>query len=156
VGQRWLRLTAMRWLGDVERIVQFLGLPHPNQQALVAEMVVPALHANRNLRELLADRLVSILRSPEAAPGAHDGYARVVQEALAEECNQRLTVAELAAWLERGSPSAQATAAHLLASRRDAVGELGLERLAAIAQHDLAKVRAAARTLVRSEERRVG
>ena len=59
-----------------------------------AEHVVPALHANRQLRERLADRLVAILRSPEAAPGVHDGYARVVQEALVEECNQRLTVAE--------------------------------------------------------------
>ena len=64
-------LARAGWkIGDVERIVQFLGLPHPNQQALVAEMVVPALRTNRALRELLAERIVAILRSPEPAGGA--------------------------------------------------------------------------------------
>src|SRR5207249_11141363 len=119
LGQRWLRLSAMHWLGDVERIVLFLGLPHPNQQALVVEMVVPALAANRSLRELVADRIVAVLRGPEPAPAAHEGYRRVAEEALTEECNQRLTVAELAQWLERGSGSAQLTAARLRAARRD-------------------------------------
>jgi hypothetical protein len=152
LGQRWLRLTAMHWLGNVDRIVRFLALPHPNQRALVAELVIAALHTNRDLRELLAPRLLALLGETEPSPGAHDGYARVVQEALAEECNAHLTVAELARWLEHGSPSAQIAAGHLLAVRPGAVAELGLDRLARLTQHEMVAVRSAAQGLLRKAD----
>jgi hypothetical protein len=152
LGQRWLRLTAPLWLRSTERMAAWLGLPHPNQRALVAELAIPVLLGNGDLRALLADRLIALLQQPEAAPGQHDGYARVIDEALVAECNSRLSVAALGRWLEHGSPAAQTAAARLLAARRDALAELGLERLAQIAQHELASVRAAAHSLLWAAE----
>src|SRR5262249_21398686 len=49
-----------------------------------------------------------------------------------------------------GSPTAQAIGGDLLGRRPDAVAELGLERLGAPAQHEIAAVRAAAHRLFRS------
>jgi hypothetical protein len=150
LGQRWLRLTAMHWLKDVDLIAAFLELPLPNQRALVVELVVPTLLANSELRQGLATRLIQALESPEPFPGAHEGPARVIGEALFMECNAQLSVRQLVHWLEKGSPAAQTVAGDLLAARKDTVAELGLERLTGIAQHELATVRAAAHKLLRS------
>jgi hypothetical protein len=93
--------------------------------------------------------LLSLLRAAEPAPGAHDVYARVAREALAEEMGALLSVPELLAMVTGGSPPAQAMAGDLLGRRPEAVAHLGLEGLAALANHEVAAVRAAAHALLR-------
>lgn len=148
LGQRWLRLTAHLWLRDVDRMIDFLGIRQPNIRALVAELVSGVLLDNPPLRQELAGRLLTILHSPEPEEGAYAGYADVVQHALAEEMLQRVSIAELANWIAQKSAAVQMMAAELLRQRADAVSELGLERLTALAQHELAAVRAAAHALL--------
>jgi len=150
LGQRWLRLTAHLWLKDTSLIVDFLAATNPNIKAMVVELTISALHHDPDLRRPLAERIVDMLRTPEPSPGAHDGYAQLVREALVAEANALLTVAELADWIARGAPAVKAMAGHLLRHRPDAVRELGLERLADLAQHEMVAVRQAAHALIRS------
>lgn len=150
IGQRWLRLTAHLWLQEPDRILDFLGIPQQNLRALVVEAVVGYLRPHAELRQTLAPRLLTILNSPEAFPGEHTGYAAVVQEVLTAEFARLITVSELADLLAGGSDAVKIMASELLRRRPDAAAELGLERLAALAQHELAAVRSAAFALIRS------
>jgi hypothetical protein len=152
VGQRWLRLTTSLWTRDPERIAAFLTVPDAATRALAAELTVTHLGPDQSLRQTLAERLLAILRAPEATEGAHEGCARVAREVLAEELGSLLTVPELIALVSGGSPSAQAVAGELLGHRPEAVTELGLERITALAQHQIAAVRSAAQALIRLAE----
>ena len=150
LGQKWLRLTAHLWLKDVDRILDFLGIVPQNIRAMVTEMAVGALADSPELRQPLAERIVTILRNPEAFPDEHAGYARVAREALLEEFAKLVSVADLAIWLAKGSTAVKTMAAEMLKHRPDSVGELGLERISALAQHELIAVRSAAHSLIRS------
>src|SRR5262249_59041560 len=83
-------------------------------------------------------RVLSLLRIPETAPGQHDGYGQLAQEALADELGTLLSTADLTAWIASGSPAAKAVAARLLRLRPEAALALGLERLTALAPHEIA------------------
>jgi hypothetical protein len=150
VGQRWLRLTAHLWLRDPGLILDFVGNPNANLRALVVELAAGALRDDAARRQELARRVADLLRAPEAAPGAHDGPVELAREVLPQELSALLGMAELAAWIARGAPAVKALAGHLLQLRPDAVEELGLERLTALAQHEVAAVRAAAHALLRA------
>jgi HEAT repeat protein len=150
IGQRWLRLTAHRWLRDPDLILGFVASPNANLRALVVEMAAGALRDDPALRQEVARRLAELFRTPEGVPGAHEGPAQLARDVLSEELGALVSVAELAAWIARGSPALKALAGHLLRRRPDAVDELGLERLAALAQHEVAAVRAAAHALLRA------
>ncbi len=152
VGERWLRLTAALWAADPVRILALLTSKHPETRALVVEMTRGKLGREPELRRQLAPLVLAALQQPEAAPGIHDTLAQVVRESLTAELQALLTVPQLADWVARGSPSALALAGYLLASRPEAVRELGLERLTALAQHDVAAVRAAAHALLWSAQ----
>jgi hypothetical protein len=150
LGRRWLRLTAPLWTRDQEWVVVFLAFPDAETAALAAELASETLRAHLEMRRALAGRLLALLRAPEASPGTHDVYARVSREALAEEMGALLGVPELLAMITGGSAPAQALAGDLLGRRPEAVTQLGLEGLAALAQHEVASVRAAAHALLRS------
>jgi hypothetical protein len=74
----------------------------------------------------------------------------VVREGLVSEFAQLVSVGELAAWIAGGPDSVKVMAGDLLRRRADAVSELGLEQLTALAGHELVAVRAAAHALLRS------
>lgn len=150
LGQRWLRLTAHLWLNDPERIIDFLGIQPPNIRALVVELTVSALEHQPALRQTLAERILPILRAPEAFEGAQGGYAAVAGQALAAEFARLVGVSELADWIASRPDTVKVAAGELLRQRGDAVRELGVERVAALAGHELVTVRAAAHALLRS------
>ncbi len=150
MGKRWVRLTAPVWTRDAERIVAFLGAANADMRALVIELARSALHQLPEVRQQLALRLLTILRRPEGTPGVHEGYGQLARLAVLDELGAVLSLDDIMALVTVGSPSAQAVGGELLARRADAVAELGLERLVAMAGADIAHVRAAAHHLIRS------
>ncbi len=150
LGRRWLRLTAPLWTRDQEWVLVFLAFPDAVTASLAAELAAESLRDRPAIRRALAVRLLALLRVAEASPGTHDVYSRVGREALAEEMGALLGVPDLLSMITSGSPPAQALAGVLLGRRPEAVAQLGLEGLAALAQHEVAAVRAAAHALLRS------
>ncbi|MCI0458037.1 MAG: hypothetical protein L0Z62_13820 [Gemmataceae bacterium] len=150
VGLRWLRLTAKLWAGNPERIVSFLSSKQPQTRAVVLDMVRSRLGKEPELRERLARLVLAALEKPEPAPGVHATLADTARDLLTAELQALLSVAQLTDWIARGSPVAKALAGHLLGLRPEAVRELGLERIVALAQHEIAAVRAAAHSLLQS------
>jgi hypothetical protein len=150
MGMRWVRLTAPVWTRDAERIADFLGAAHVDMRALVVELARNALRQLPEVRQQLALRLLVILRQPEPAPGAHEGFGQLARLALLDELDAVLSLDEIVTLVAAGSPSAQSIAGELLGRRPEAVTELGLERLVALAQHEIVAVRAAAHRLIRS------
>jgi hypothetical protein len=150
LGQKWLTQTVAFWITDAGKITRLLDLPHAVTRDAVVEMVLAFLGPDPALRETLAKRVLNALRYPESMPGAHEGYARIARELLAEELSKLVTVTELMALLEKGSPSAKAVAGQLLGRNANAVAELGLEKIAALAEHEHAAVRDAAHVLIRA------
>lgn len=150
LGQRWLRLTADLWTGEAGRILAFLLSKQPETRALVLDLARGRLGKDLELRGRLARLVLGVLEGPEPAPGVHATLADVAQDLLAADLQGLLTVAQLADWIARGTPVAKALAGHLLGLRSEAVRELGLERIVALAQHEIAAVRAAAHRLLRS------
>jgi hypothetical protein len=152
LGQRWLKLTAALWLVEPDRIMDFLGAADPGTRNLVLELSIPALVRDQVLRQALAVRLLPLLRGPETVAGIHETYVRLVREALAEELGALLSVSELIDLIARGTPGAKAVAGVLLGRRPEAVAELGLEQITALAQNEVVSVRRAAHALIRSAE----
>jgi HEAT repeat protein len=154
LGRSWLRLAAPRWTRDQEWVLVFLGFPDAATAALAAELAAERLRGDPNMQRALAARLLALLRAPEPGPGAHDVYARVAREALAEEMGALLSIPELLAMVTGGSPPVQAIAGDLLGRRPEALDHVGLEGLAALAGHEVAAVRAASHALMRSATQR--
>jgi hypothetical protein len=150
LGRRWLRLTAPLWTRDQEWVLVFLAFPDAETASLAAELAAESLRDRPAIRQALAVRLLALLLVPEASPGTHDVYSRVGREALADEIGSLLGVPDLLTMITGSSPPAQALAGVLLARRPEAVAQLGLEGLAALAQHEVAAVRAASHALLRS------
>ncbi|MBL8798643.1 MAG: hypothetical protein JNM56_32410 [Planctomycetia bacterium] len=150
LGMRFLRLCAALWTRQPERIVEFLGKPHPELRELVLELVLPVLAGDAALRRALAERVLAMLCQPEVTEGAHEGLGILARAALQRELAALLDVPQLADLILRGSPAAQSLAGELLQHRPEAIAELGLERLVALAQHAVAAVRLGAHALLRS------
>ncbi len=149
-ARRWVRATAPTWTRDAERILHFVGVAHPLLRPLVVELAVDALRGLPDVRRTLALVLVQTLRKPEPQPGAHEGPALLARLVLLGELEQLLTLDDVMGLVAGGSPSAQAIGGELLGLRPDAVEQLGLDRLAALAQHEIAAVRAAAHKLLKA------
>jgi HEAT repeat protein len=150
LGQRWLRLTAHLWLRAPERILAFLAVGNANLRAFVVELTAGALADQPALRQELARQMVALLRGAELTADTQDGCLQLTREMLAAEVSGLVSVAELADWIGRGTPTLQMLAGHLLRGRPEAVDALGLERLTALAQHEVAVVRRAAHALLRA------
>lgn len=149
LGLKWLRLTAPLWMEDVSRIVAFLRAPDGPTRALAAEVVserAPSMGAE--IRRALTEAILAALRSPEATPGDHDAIGRVARAALLDDLAGLLDVAEILRMIVSGSAAAKAVAGDVLARRKGALDELGIERVIALAQNEVLAVRAAARSLI--------
>jgi hypothetical protein len=155
LGRNWLRQTAPLWANDPARALAFLELPDGVSRAIAADLLIAHLGADPQVRRTLADGVLARLRAAEPSEGAHEALSRVAREALADELNARLTVADLAKMVSHGSPAAQAMAGALLGRRPEALAELGLERVAELAGHEIAAVRAAAHQLIRAAHDRL-
>lgn len=150
MAHRWIRLTAPLWTRDISQTIAFLRVPDAATRVLVAELLTTHLAAApAELRRALAETLVAAFRLAEATPGEHDILAQVARGALLPEIDAQLTLGDLMHFITAGSLGAKAVAGDLLARRPEALAELGMERVVALAQHDVAAVRAAAHALVR-------
>ena len=154
LGRRWLRQTAPLWTRDQEWVLVYLGCPDSETASLAAELASPALGEGPEMRQALAGRLLDLLRQPESSPGAHDVYARVAREALSVEMGALLSLSDLIAMVTEGTPPVQTLGGDLLGRRPDAIDHLGLEGLAALAEHEVASVRKAAHDLMRRDAER--
>ncbi|MGE3819286.1 MAG: HEAT repeat domain-containing protein [Isosphaeraceae bacterium] len=154
LGRRWLRLAAPLWTSDQEWVLIFLAFPDAETASLAGELAARSLRDHPAMRRALAARLLDRLRAPEPSPGAHDVYARLAGDALAEETSALLSVPDLVLLCETGSPPLQALAGKLLSHRPEAVAHLGAEGLVELAGHEIADVRLAAHGLIRSNVER--
>jgi len=146
----FLARAAPAWTADTDRTMAWLVLPDAALRAAVAMHTVAALdEADPWHRRELAERVLAALQAPETVEGDHDGLARVAREGLAAELTAVLSLDEVLALLHRGSPSVQGLAGALLPGYPEAAGVLGPVRVAAMARHDVAAVRAGAFGLIR-------
>jgi hypothetical protein len=150
LGQKWLRQTLPFWIGDADKMIRLLDLPHAAAREVVVELILTHLGPDPALRQTLSKRILSIFREPESVPGIHEGYARVARELLLDDLAELLSVNELMALLDKGSPSAKALSGLVLGRKANAVEELGLEKITSLAEHDLVAVRATAHALIRA------
>src|SRR5262249_17725306 len=127
----------------------FLSVAHPTLRPLVIELAADHLRNLPDVRKLLALRMLQLFRTKEARPGAHEAPAMLARLALLVELATVLTLDEVLALVAGGAPSGQAAGGELVGRRPAAIHELGLERLAALAQHEIAAVRAASHKLLR-------
>src|SRR5205814_974488 len=93
--------------------------------------------------------MLQLLRRPENKPGDHEPFAQLARLILLGEMDAVLTLDDVLSLVAGASPSAQSIGGELLGRRPDAIGELGTERLTALAQHEIVAVRVAAHTLLR-------
>ncbi len=150
LGQRFLATTAALWTVDLDRAMRFLGAADASTRTVAAGLVVASLdEADQWHRRELAERLLAVLQTAEPTPGAHEGYARVARDGLAEEFANMLGVDELMAMVAKGSPAAQAVGGTVLGHKPEALKALGLPRVLAMALHDVAAVREAAHGMIR-------
>lgn len=149
VGLTWLRAAAPQWARDPARALSYLALPAPDARALAAELLVQAIPSlDPEARLALARGILAVLREPEPTEGAHTAPAQVAREALSAELDVLLDVAGMMVLVERGSVSAKTVGGLLLGRRKNALAELGLPRVLALADHEVASVRAAAHALL--------
>lgn len=153
LGQQWLRTTAPLWLKEVDRIIDFLELPHPNTRAMVAEFVAGAVATNSELRDKLVPRIIAILRAPETSTDFQSSLVNLIQLALVDDVNQRLSPPNIADLVQSSSIPVSLLAAQLLASRSDTLESLGTSAIVDMAQHDYVKVRQAAFTILQSRQK---
>jgi hypothetical protein len=149
LGQRFLTATASQWTTDIDRVMRFLGNSDASTRTVAAGLVLASLDdADLWHRRELAERILAVLHSGEATHGAHEGYARVARDGLAEEMANLLDIEELMAMVSKGSPAAQTVAGAVLGRKPGALTALGLPRVLAMALHDVAIVRESARAMI--------
>jgi hypothetical protein len=149
LGRSWLRQSSRFWTQDAEWVVLFSTSGDPNTSLLAAELAADGLRGDREMRLVLATRLLDLLQQPEAQPGSIDAYALIARDALLEDIDALLDLDALIHLILTGPPQAQAIGGELLARRPEAAEKLGLEGLAQLAEHEIAAVRAATHALLR-------
>jgi hypothetical protein len=148
-GHRWLQQSAKLWVNNPARVMAWIILPDGPTRVLVADLVIHGPRPNSDVRAILADAALNLLRGPEPTPGLYESLARMAVALLSDELNRRLTLRQLTAMIATGSAAAQMVAGHLLARRPAALAELGLEYVATLGGHAVASVRVAAHELLR-------
>jgi hypothetical protein len=150
LGQRFLALTAPQWTKDIERTMTYLGASDAGVRSVAAGLVTAALdECDTWYRRELTERILGKLQTPEPTPGAHEGYARVARDGLADDLANVLNLDELMAMVSKGSPAAQAVGATVMGKKPEALKTLGMPRVVLMAQHELAAVRESARAMIR-------
>ncbi len=152
MGERWLRLTAPLWTGNLEQIVTWLAMGQAATRALATQLTVAALRTDAALRPALAKYILDLFLKAQVTDDTADGFVTVAREVLLDDLDPLLSLEELIAWIGRGPEATLAIAGELLGRRRDPLTDLGLERLVFLAQHDIATVRAGAHRLIRGAE----
>ncbi|MEM9194796.1 MAG: HEAT repeat domain-containing protein, partial [Myxococcota bacterium] len=146
----WLTATAPVWARDPARTLRYLLAEDSMVRRRVAEALIPVLASiDVAARAELANAIFEKLTTEEPEPGRYSALARVGGEALSSELEGRLGPKALMEWIQRGSGSAKQLAGMLLGKRKDALEIVGLAGLAALGDHEVAAVRAAAQHIVR-------
>lgn len=150
LGVRWLQTTATLWAADETRLWTCLLAPDPRLRAAAVQIAAPRVAAAaEGLRERLVDRLLAALAHDEPQPGAHAALIVLAREALAPELERRFDLEGLLAAIRDGRVGLKQVAGFLLGRREGALARIGVEGLVALANHELAAVRAAGHSIVR-------
>jgi hypothetical protein len=146
----WLEQTARLWARDPQWCGVMLTLSQPVARETAATLAIAALAgASTEERAAVARALLERIAQGEPVAGAHDACARVAIESLAAEMATLTSLDVLVRWLEAGSNAMKSVAALLLGRREGGYDALGLPKLAAMARHELAAVRAGALAVLR-------
>jgi hypothetical protein len=147
--RRWLDDSGSLWAVDPDRLLRYAECRHGGVRAFAMERAVQALRAApAERRQELARQILERLRAGEPEVGLHAPLARLAATALAGEIEALLDTAELLELIRTGSNPAKELAGALLARRPDALELLGLEGVVALADHEVAAVRAASHAML--------
>lgn len=147
VVHAWLAQTAVLWSADAERVVRYLQVEIGSTQALVVELAAKHL-TDPSVRIQLAREVLAQLRDPQAA--RLEGMAQFARSVLGDDLNEMIDAKELLGMLVSESAAATSVAAELLSRRPNALVELGLPRVATLAEHHMLAVRLAAHQLLQA------
>ncbi|UJR80648.1 HEAT repeat domain-containing protein [Sandaracinus amylolyticus] len=151
-GAALLDRSRHAWAGDAEGVLRLLERERPVARTEIAGIVANALRdVSRDARIAIAKRLAERLRE-----GGDDDrlapIAELLASALRDEVAGVLSSTELIAWIDRGGNAAKRVAGRLLAGRPEALALIGLPRLTALADSEVATVREAAVALLDAAE----
>jgi hypothetical protein len=142
----WLE-AGDAWLADPPRVLRYLM--SSSRAAAARALIRLAPRAAADVRAALAVAILESLRGGEPEPGVHAALAHVGYRALAAELDALVTSDVLLALVDHGSQSARALAGGLLGRREGGLALVGLDRVAAMAESDVAQLRGAAHEIVR-------
>ncbi|MEM9070123.1 MAG: HEAT repeat domain-containing protein [Myxococcota bacterium] len=145
----WLTKTATLWTRQEEFVFTFTFAVDAGVRNEVAKLLVDAFRAQEALRKEFAPGFLAILQKEEKEAGQHAAFAKVARESLVAELGALLDLDQLLTWLDEGSMSGRAVAGALVGARPDAVAALGLARIVAMANDEVAAVREAAQGILR-------
>lgn len=147
-GRAWLEATRRDWLADPALTLRLVGVaPAAFRDAAIA-LANDALAAAPDQRAKLLTPVLARLRDPDASPASLAGAAALARGALRADLAAQTSTVALLGWLGAGPSALQRVAGELLALRQDAMEVLGEERVIALASHEIAAARRAARTLL--------
>ncbi len=149
LAMRWLEISAPVWAADAHLIARLLGARDQAVRETVARLAVAELGGSPEVRAALAKTIAARLLEPESEPGLHDGYASVAVHALLAELTPLVPMDDLVVLLATGSAGARSVAGALLARHPEAIGSIGLARLAELGSHEVASLRESVRALLR-------
>ncbi len=159
MAKAYLEATSGAWIGDLALLIRFLRVQDIEIRTAVAEAAVAATLSDEAADELSVSlwKLLTSWERPEddeeSAALAGDGLdavARLCRARLLGQLDASVEFQELLDVVQNGCPSAQSVGGALLAGKPDAFKDLGMTGLVALANHELAAVRAAAHGIVKS------
>lgn len=147
--KQWLTASAGLWTKNEQYVFGFPRAVDAGLRSHVAKLLITAFQSDSTLRNEYAPGMLAILQQPETEPGQNAAFATIARQALIAEMGALIDLPDLLKWLDEGSTSGRAVAGALLAARPDAVEALGLQRIVAMANDEVAAVRFAAQGILR-------
>ena len=147
--RRWLDDSGSLWAVDPDRLLRYAECRHGGVRGFAMERAVQPLRAAPpEQRQAIAQRILERLRAGEPEVGLHAPLVRLAVAALADEIAALLDTGALLELIRTGSNPAKELGGSLLARRPDALDVLGLEGVVALADHEIAAVRAASHEML--------
>ncbi|MGF1579528.1 MAG: HEAT repeat domain-containing protein [Gemmataceae bacterium] len=150
LGVQWLELTRNDWVTEANLIFDFLRASQFEIRNQIVEMVILPLTTRPETRQQLAEKIAPLLQNELTQLDQYAGHFSVAQRSLIAEMNSLVSANALIRLVARGADVVKELAGELLGHRPEALSLLGIERLAALAQHEIASVRRAGHALLRA------
>lgn len=146
----WIDRSVSFWSKDEQAVFSLPLAVDGAVRAAVVEALSRSFEGDAALRAAYAPGFLAILQKPEATPGQYAAFAAIARRSLLAELGAKLDMDALMTWLDEGSSSGRSVAGAILGIRPGALQALGMERIVAMADDEIAAVRGAAHALLRS------